>query len=64
MTYTVINNKDNGAAGTGNSTSSYNKATTPKAAKTSDENNMYMWLVLAMAGIGVTIAVATKRKSA
>lgn len=63
-TNTGINNKDNGAAGTGNSTSNGNKVTTPKATKTSDENNMYMWLVLAMAGIGVTIAVATKRKSA
>lgn len=35
---------------------------TAKSAKTSDGNNTYMWLVLAMAGIGVTIAAASKKK--
>lgn len=37
-------------------------AKTAKSAKTSDENNMYMWLVLAMAGIGVTVAASKKKQ--
>lgn len=51
-------------ASTGDSKTTVKDTTTAKAAKTSDENNMYMWLVLAMAGIGVTIAVAIKKKTA
>lgn len=32
------------------------------AAKTSDDSNMYMWLVIAMAGLGVSIAALMNRK--
>ena len=38
------------------------KAAPEGAAKTSDDSNMYMWLVIAMAGLGVSIAALTKRK--
>ena len=39
------------------------KANAATAPKLSDENNMYMWLVLAMAGIGVAIAAVMKKKA-
>ncbi|WP_443594587.1 hypothetical protein, partial [Agathobacter sp.] len=32
------------------------------AAKTSDDSNMYMWLVIAMSGLGVSIAALMNRK--
>ncbi len=51
-------------ASTGDGKTTVKDTTTAKSAKTSDENNMYMWLVLAMAGIGVTIEVAIKKKTA
>ena len=38
------------------------KAAPAGAAKTSDDSNMYMWIVIAMAGLGVSIAALTKRK--
>ena len=38
------------------------KAAAAGAAKTSDDSNMYMWLVIAMAGLGVSIAALTNRK--
>ena len=37
-------------------------APTTQPAKTSDDSNMYMWLVIAMAGLGVSIAALTNRK--
>lgn len=44
-------------------TSSYAaSATDAKAAKTSDDNNMYMWLIIAMSGLGVTIAAIMPKK--
>ena len=44
-------------------TSSYAaSATDAKAAKTSDDNNMYMWLIIAMSGLGVTIAAIMAKK--
>jgi uncharacterized Zn ribbon protein len=38
------------------------KAAPEGAAKTSDDSNMYMWLVIAMAGLGVSIAALMNRK--
>lgn len=38
------------------------KAAPAGAAKTSDDSNMYMWLVIAMAGLGVSIAALMNRK--
>lgn len=38
------------------------KAAPEGAAKTSDDSNMYMWLVIAMAGLGVSIAALMSRK--
>lgn len=38
------------------------KAAPAGAAKTSDDSNMYMWLVIAMAGLGVSIAALMSRK--
>lgn len=38
------------------------KAAAADAAKTSDDSNMYMWLVIAMAGLGVSIAALMNRK--
>lgn len=44
-------------------TSSYAaSATDAKAAKTSDDNNMYMWLIIAMSGLGVIIAAIMAKK--
>ena len=44
-------------------TSSYAaSATDAKAAKTSDDNNLYMWLIIAMSGLGVTIAAIMAKK--
>lgn len=44
-------------------TSSYAaSATDAKAAKTSDNNNLYMWLIIAMSGFGVTIAAIMAKK--
>ena len=44
-------------------TSSYAaSATDAKAAETSDDNNMYMWLIIAMSGLGVTIAAIMAKK--
>ena len=38
------------------------KAAPASAAKTSDDSNMYMWLVIAMSGLGVSIAALMNRK--
>lgn len=60
--------KDNGAdkddANKGSTTAPTTApATQPaSAAKTSDDSNMYMWLVIAMSGLGVSIAALMNRK--
>lgn len=60
--------KDNGAdkddADKGSTTAPTTApATHPaSAAKTSDDSNMYMWLVIAMSGLGVSIAALMNRK--
>ena len=38
------------------------KTAPASAAKTSDDSNMYMWLVIAMSGLGVSIAALMNRK--
>ena len=57
--------KDNGAdkddADKG-STTAPTTAPATQPAKTSDDSNMYMWLVIAMSGLGVSIAALMNRK--